>query len=382
MRICLLAASFLVGIISSARAQFVISPSTQFAISGSTKMVIESIGDVTLKSPMDLGKAELGIHLLGSGDLFTSRQDSVTFIQLNSTTGNYAVKGKWIVRKGIDFIQGNLVVPSISTSTTDQLIYIGENDLGKNSSGAPSGTSFVQGPIFILGNNASSTFPIGNSTGFFPVRLEKINASTLLSAECKLGDPTIPAASLPVDIDNVFKQWYWELGVQNGTFSGSAIQLSLDNTDTFVGNEKAVVIEREASTQNITDLEGTINNTNNSVVSGKNTSGLGGVYALATSKKVDIRIHRIITPNGDGANETLFIEGINFYPDNKVTLIDRYGAMYFEKSNFTNYSSNVAQQADFDYSKLNSGNYICTVEYTGLNGKTQKAKPQMITVLK
>src|SRR5690606_18627510 len=38
-----------------------------------------------------------------------------------------------------------------------------------------------------------------------------------------------------------------------------------------------------------------------------------------------IRVHQAVSPNGDGINEFLMIEGIRDYPENKVTIFDKSG---------------------------------------------------------
>lgn len=43
-----------------------------------------------------------------------------------------------------------------------------------------------------------------------------------------------------------------------------------------------------------------------------------------------------ITPNGDGFNDTWFIGNIQFYPDNKVSIFDRWGQRVYQKDRYTN----------------------------------------------
>src|SRR5690606_6435438 len=38
-----------------------------------------------------------------------------------------------------------------------------------------------------------------------------------------------------------------------------------------------------------------------------------------------IRVHQAVSPNGDGINEFLMMEGIRDYPENKVTIFDKSG---------------------------------------------------------
>ncbi len=47
-----------------------------------------------------------------------------------------------------------------------------------------------------------------------------------------------------------------------------------------------------------------------------------------------LTIYNVITPNGDGTNDFLTIEGISLYPDHKVVVVDRWGNIVFEQRNY------------------------------------------------
>lgn len=50
----------------------------------------------------------------------------------------------------------------------------------------------------------------------------------------------------------------------------------------------------------------------------------------------DIKVPNVITPNGDGANDYFFVEGLEYYPTNTVQLFNRWGQMVFTRNNYTN----------------------------------------------
>ncbi|TJY65521.1 PKD domain-containing protein [Sphingobacterium alkalisoli] len=54
------------------------------------------------------------------------------------------------------------------------------------------------------------------------------------------------------------------------------------------------------------------------------------------SAKVPIRVHQAVSPNGDGINEFLMIEGIGDYPDNRVTIFDKSGRVLAEIEGYNN----------------------------------------------
>jgi gliding motility-associated-like protein len=46
--------------------------------------------------------------------------------------------------------------------------------------------------------------------------------------------------------------------------------------------------------------------------------------------------NNIVSPNGDGKNDTWIIQNISSYPNNKVMIFDRTGRMIYEKENYDN----------------------------------------------
>ncbi|WP_089708161.1 gliding motility-associated C-terminal domain-containing protein [Chitinophaga costaii] len=56
-----------------------------------------------------------------------------------------------------------------------------------------------------------------------------------------------------------------------------------------------------------------------------------------------IRVHPALSPNGDGVgNDAMYIENINKFPENEVTVFNRWGATVFHTLNYTNIGNNFA----------------------------------------
>lgn len=49
-----------------------------------------------------------------------------------------------------------------------------------------------------------------------------------------------------------------------------------------------------------------------------------------------IDVHDVITPNGDGMNDTWIIEGIEFYPGSHVQVVDKWGDLVYERRPYDN----------------------------------------------
>jgi gliding motility-associated-like protein len=59
-------------------------------------------------------------------------------------------------------------------------------------------------------------------------------------------------------------------------------------------------------------------------------------------------ISNVFTPNGDGVNDTFVIPGLETYTENEITIINRWGNVVYQKTNYKN---------DWDGSGLVEGTY-------------------------
>ncbi len=88
---------------------------------------------------------------------------------------------------------------------------------------------------------------------------------------------------------------------------------------------------------------------------------------LTINLSSEIGIFNALSPNGDGKNETFFIENINMLADtkeNKVTIFNRWGTVVFEAVNYNN-SSSVFKGLSNSGDQLPSGTYFYTIEFPG-----------------
>jgi hypothetical protein len=111
--------------------------------------------------------------------------------------------------------------------------------------------------------------------------------------------------------------------------------------------------------------------------------GISALYDIYDDNDpIPLSIHSLITPTAhDANNNVLYIENIDFFPENTVKLIDRYGVSVKSWVNFSNYDTASPEQPDFDFSGLVVGNYICIVQFRDNQGD-KRNQSQMITVLK
>jgi gliding motility-associated-like protein len=88
-----------------------------------------------------------------------------------------------------------------------------------------------------------------------------------------------------------------------------------------------------------------------------------------------INVYNAITPNGDGDNDIIRIDGISCYPKNKVEIYNRWGVLVYEVEGydnttnvFTGYSNGrvTIKQGE----GLPTGTYYYVLEYTNANGES------------
>lgn len=352
-------------------AQVVIAPGTDIVADAQIAFDFEGAGNISMNPSsatniFDFQNAALTFLGVINPNLTISGTTPLTVGSLSMNSAGLTLnQGSVEVTKDL-MLQSGL----LNVSSNSKLVYSGSSNL------SGSLVSYINGKLFIKGSG-QRTFPIGNTLGYLPVTLEDIkpaDANTEIGFEAIVGNPNIASSLLTPDIKDVFTTNYWMMTNGNsGSFSGSVIQLSLNSAGSFFNDGDPIVLE--------VDTDGKLNNlsgipANPDVTSALESTAKGQKYALGKSENVTVNIHRVITPNADGQNDYLYIDGIDFYAVNNVKLVDRWGVVHFEKVNFKNYSN--LNQPDFDFSKLSNGNYICVVEL----GTGPKIKPKMISVVK
>ncbi|MBN2262131.1 MAG: tandem-95 repeat protein, partial [Prolixibacteraceae bacterium] len=78
----------------------------------------------------------------------------------------------------------------------------------------------------------------------------------------------------------------------------------------------------------------------------------------------ELRVPEIITPNGDGKNDVLIIDGIEYFPESMLRIYNRYGHVVYVKRGYTSDWDGHSNQGSLGGDKpLPSGTYYYTLEY-------------------
>ncbi|MGB5818288.1 MAG: gliding motility-associated C-terminal domain-containing protein [Saonia sp.] len=280
------------------------------------------------------------------------------------------------------FISGNVVTPKeqmdVVLNFWDASFYVGEGNFSKiNGYGA-------------ISNKESFTFPVGDDDRLRPLTLasDAINAS----AKCAyfFEDPNAPSTFdirfdteiRDIEVLRVSTLEFWKLE----SAVPSKVRLTWDawsniNSLGEVLNDLKVVGWSKTRNQ--------WENLGNTGVEGGLTSGailsdtfvpdeyeiitLGGNNDILETLNTIELDNYFLTPNGDGQNDFLIIEGLENSPNNTLQIFNRYGALVYTKKNYTNEFeglANVSGVVDRN-SGLPAGIYFYIIALNDLRQKHQ-----------
>jgi gliding motility-associated-like protein len=84
----------------------------------------------------------------------------------------------------------------------------------------------------------------------------------------------------------------------------------------------------------------------------------------------EINVHQGLSPNGDGINDFLMIDGIGNYPDNKLQIMNRSGILVFEAKGYDNSTKVFDGHSNKNGAMQLPGTYFYSLEYA-INGITK-----------
>jgi len=87
--------------------------------------------------------------------------------------------------------------------------------------------------------------------------------------------------------------------------------------------------------------------------------------SVDTKEITGLKIPNVFTPNGDGKNETFFIERLGLYSENQLTIINRWGSTVYEKKGYLN---------DWTANGLVDGTYFYVIKVKTASAQWQEFK--------
>ncbi len=91
----------------------------------------------------------------------------------------------------------------------------------------------------------------------------------------------------------------------------------------------------------------------------------------------EIQVVQILTPNGDGNFDTLYIENIDIYPNNTVKIFNRWGVLVFKTKAYDNETNNfdgtsIGRVTIDQDSKLPTGTYFYIIDFEDENNQMKQ----------
>ena len=246
------------------------------------------------------------------------------------------------VTNNANFISANVLTPrddtTISLNFIEEAFSSGEGDTNKVDGYA----SITQKQIF--------SFPVGSSDALRPLIINSEGINELARCAYFFEDPNNPStfpqgfdtALKPVDLGDISTTEFWRLEgdvpstVQLSWNEASNIGALTDDPSVIVivGWSKAVnQWVSLGSAASVGDFDAGFTTSLPFVPNDYEIITFGGAGQPLDALALD---NYLVTPNGDGINDTLVIEELQASPNNTVQVYDRFGLKVFEKENYTN----------------------------------------------
>jgi gliding motility-associated-like protein len=84
-----------------------------------------------------------------------------------------------------------------------------------------------------------------------------------------------------------------------------------------------------------------------------------------------IVVHQAVSPNGDGINDFLTIEGIRSFPNNSLMIVNRNGVMVYQAKGYDNGSKIFDGHSNINGKMQLPGTYFYSLDYTAANGEAK-----------
>lgn len=240
-------------------------------------------------------------------------------------------------------------------------------------------------------SNSPYLFPLGsvNSTTvlYRPLSFQPKNSlENTFSATLNFNDPTsegFDKAKKRHDIQSVWDKYYFVLGQKSGN-SGFDINFYQNSEEEksatqLVHWEKYFSVWGKASPSTVTsgsfgdDLSGKILNTSILYSSTETFSNMPFTFSGSSGLVNPFTFYNGFSPDGDGKNDQWNIKNIELYPDNKLSIFNRWGDEVYNAKGYTNATA-------WDGANVQSGTYYYVLNVT-VDGAPQVYKG-FITMIK
>jgi gliding motility-associated-like protein len=237
--------------------------------------------------------------------------------------------------------------------------------------------SYVAGSVVKKGNKVFS-YPVGDGGKYRPVSISAPSeAGAAFAGEYVFKNPNAlyPVANLEPSLSLINAAEYWKIKRTDSGTSNVFVTLKWDEATTpsaiFTDPVEDIHVVRWDDVKQLwIDEGGAVDLSKKEVVTVSQSLGNYGVFTLARVKTDTNSGEKIVTitpgisPNGDGVNDELIIQGLDAHPNNRLTVFDRLGKVVFDTTSY-NTRGNVFKGFLSENSNtiLPLGTYFYTVDY-------------------
>ncbi|MBB5395746.1 S-layer family protein [Mucilaginibacter sp. AK015] len=159
-----------------------------------------------------------------------------------------------------------------------------------------------------------------------------------------------------------------ELVASGATSTPIALSVGANTILTTVTAQDGSTVKTYAITVNRAPNTFMVNKADSKLLFANNT---GNNLTLADDDGVVV--HQGVSPNGDGSNDFLYIEGIDAYAGNKLSIMNTSGSLVFQASNYGKDGNNVFDgHSNKTGAQLKPGTYYYSLEYKVGNNNKRK----------
>ena len=344
--------------------------------------------------------ATMGFHLdVINNGTFNQNQGLVGFYNENTLTlsgtsnpvlydteiaveNGFYIENTLGVLHNANLVSGTIFTPRTAYATTLSYItdsfYNGESDI-----------NMVNGYAAILGKE-TFTFPVGENGKLRPLTILSESINDYARSGYFNEDPNSPSIfgtsfntdEVAEEFLSVSTQEFWQL---EGEIS-SRVTLTWDDQSAvsllgeFITDIKVVgwsILRKQWENLGNTDIQGSMEmgsiTSDSFIPNDYEIITIGGNNDLLETFNQIKLDNYYMTPNGDGINDRLVIEGIENSPNNTLQIFDRYGILVYSKQNYYNEFDGMSNRESVisKGSGLSSGIYFYIITLNDLQQKHQ-----------
>ncbi|PWS30562.1 gliding motility-associated C-terminal domain-containing protein [Pedobacter paludis] len=315
-----------------------IAPGATF--SGSGKIIIYNPGDNPFYVDMASGATKIDGNNSDFINLIIEHRNSENIILADLNDPGYGTTNP-----------GSIQAASLNISGTLDLAINGANiilnghNLAFNAAGKISnynvsrmiitGNSIVGHMVKDFSNSAPFVFPVGIAEGdYTPATIVPQSASKIFVSVQNYSASNTQGITTAQGIDRTWNI-YSSIPVQtnitlqhNQNTNGSRFKDASATISQYLGNSKWDIFSSTNPSIGV--------HTRNNIMLVTDMLANGAYFTKISTSGADLFIPNLFTPNGDGGNDAFEIRGLNFFAENNLVIVNRWGNEVYKSSNYQN----------------------------------------------